>query len=240
MSLPTRAWMFSARARLRARAGGKRPPADWRDRLQEELVARLAPARAFLDAGGMWGAHGRVAFLAESAGAAAVTLLDAAPETGEYAAERERRGSSVRYLHGDINDPQLPARIGPHDVVWCSGVLYHAPNPMLTLERLAALTTDTLVLGSLTIPELPAIEQGCVFYPGLGERARAPYAAVSPPNAVGLTSDFDPDPQRTYANYWWGITPSALRAMTEAAGLRVVEQHAPSGFETHLVARKPE
>ena len=180
-----------------------------------------------------------MAFLAESAGAESVTLLDAAPETTEYAAERERRGSSVRYLHGDINDPDMPARIGVHEVVWCSGVLYHAPNPLLTLERLAALTAETLVLGSLTIPELPAIEQGCVFYPGLAEDARSPYAAVSPPNAVGLTSDFDTDPQRAYSNYWWGITPSALRAMTEAAGFSVVEEHAPSGFETHLVARRP-
>jgi len=230
--------MLAARVRARTRTRGAGPATGWREQLHERLVGQVAPGRSFADAGGMWGAHGRVAFLAEQAGAGAVTLLDASPETEEFDAERERRSSKVRFVRGDINDPAALEQVGEHDVVWCSGVLYHAPDPHLTLSRLASIARETLVIGSITIPELPGVDQGCVFYPGLSERQRAPYAAVAPPNAIGLTTPFDPTPERAYANYWWGITPSALRAMVATIGFEVVEAHAPTAFEVHLVARR--
>ena len=39
--------------------------------------------------------------------------------------------------------------------------------------------------------------------------------------AIAVTEPFDPD--EAYGNWWWGITPSALRGMLEAAGFAVDE-----------------
>lgn len=219
-------WITAARLRRKLR----RAPL-----VREELVRRHAPGRSFADVGCMYGADGAIAFLAEECGATAVTAFDAMEETPGYRAEHERRGSSVEFVRGDLHDP---GAIGDHDAVWCAGVLYHSPYPLLTLERLAAAARELLIVGSHTIPEVPGLAQACVFYPGLGPGDRREYAAVWPCNSVGISTPYDARPEMAYANYWWGITPSALRAMVEVQpGFRVVEELAEP-FATYVVARR--
>ena len=55
-------------------------------------------------------------------------------------------------MQGDINDPDLPARLGRFDVVFCSGIIYHVPNPVLTLEQLRRLCGRVLILASPCFP----------------------------------------------------------------------------------------
>ena len=69
--------------------------------------------------------------------AATVTGVDVMAPTAPFSAELERRGSKVRFVQGDLHEPAIVERIGRHDVVWCSGVLYHAPHPLLTLSGFA-------------------------------------------------------------------------------------------------------
>ena len=98
------------------------------------------------------------------------------------------------------------------------GVLYHAPHPLLTLERLHALTTDTLILATET---LPLRGTRCDFAPAPGARP-------------GLTEAFRPD--AGYVNWYWGISPGAVRAMLQATGFRVEEEHRLP-FHTTVMAR---
>ena len=58
------------------------------------------------------------------------------PASEAFESERAHRGCRMRFIQGDLHDQAVMARVGPHDVVWCSGVIYHAPHPLLTLERL--------------------------------------------------------------------------------------------------------
>ena len=62
---------------------------------------------------------------------------------------------------------------------------------------------------------------------------RAMYAGVLPAEA------FDPRPEQAHANWWWGITPSALRGMLESVGFEVVEERRGRGwpFAVEMVAR---
>lgn len=155
----------------------------------------------------MWSVHGALCFFAEDAGATTVTGLDVMGATPEFEAERERRGSAVRFVCGDVHDPGV---VEPHDVVWCSGVLYHVPHPLLTLERLRALTRETLLLATEVLPE----------------RRGRPRAAVFAPDPGTHPAHTEPfDPARGYAPWWWGLSPSAVLAMLEASGFRVVEEH---------------
>jgi hypothetical protein len=220
-----RTWI--AAHRLRRRLSG--PPPD-----REALVREHAPGRSFLDVGCMWSVSGRIAFAAEEAGAAQVTGIDVMGRTEAFDAEHARRDSAVRFVQGDLHDPATMAEAGRHDVVWCSGVLYHAPHPLLTLERLRSVCGERLILSTEALPEIPGLRGGCVFYPGLDDRARRAYAGVPGGRAVGLTEPFDA--AEGYGNWYWGITPSALRGMLRATGFEE-ERWVRSPFHLAVVAR---
>ena len=195
-------------------------------------MRRHAAGKSFCDVGCMWKVNGRIAFVAEDAGAAQVTGVDVMEPTDEFHREHERRDSAVRFVHGDLHDPATVAEVGPHEVVWCSGVLYHAPNPVLTLQRLRELTTELLILQTMTLPELPGVRQGLVFYPGVPNPRL--YARWGEQAARSLRL---PEPgEDPYAPWWWGISRSALDAMLRAAGFEPIE-HWGDPFAVHVLAK---
>jgi hypothetical protein len=199
---------------------------------REEVVRGRAAGKTFCDVGCMWKVNGRIAFVAEEAGAAAVTGVDVMNASPAFLAEHERRASSVRFVRADVHEPATVAEVGPHEVVWCSGVLYHAPNPVLTLQRLRELTTELLILQTMTLPELPGVNQGLVFYPGVANPRL--YARWGEDAARSLRL---PEPgEDPYAPWWWGISHSALAAMLRAARFEPVEQWGDP-FAVHVLAR---
>ena len=205
---------LSAVAQLRARLGKAAPP-------REELIARHVSGRSFVDVGCMWTIHGALCFAAEDAGAASVTGVDVMAASERFESERRRRDSKVRFVWGDLHDPATVAEIGRHDVVWCSGVLYHAPHPLLTLERLRGLTGQTLLLATETVAETPGRRNTCIIAPGTDEHPNAEPPAG--PNAGAGPRDR-------------GISPSALRSMLMLSGFAVVEEFR-TPFHVTVVAR---
>jgi hypothetical protein len=89
-----------------------------------------------------------------------------------------------------------------------------------------------LYLGTHTIPEVPGLPQACLFYPYMPDSARRSLSRAYPerPDALGIVLPFDDRPMQGYGNFWWGITPSALRAMLRAARFEVIEEFAPVEF----------
>ena len=205
---------LTAIAQLRARAGKARPP-------RADLISKHVAGRSFVDVGCMWTINGELCFAAEDAGAAAVTGVDVMARSAEFDAEHARRGSKVRFVRGDLHLPATVDEIGVHDVVWCSGVLYHAPHPLLTLERLRSLTGDTLLLATETVAETPGRRNTCIIAPGRDEHPN------SEP-ATGAGQGFGP--------WYWGIAPSALRTMLKLSGFSVVEEFR-TPFHVTVVAR---
>jgi hypothetical protein len=215
------AWIAAARVRSRL---ARRPEP------REELIRRHAPGHSFADIGCMWNVDGALAFLAEEAGATSVTGLDLMPPTARYESTHRARASSVRFVHGDVHDEEAMRAVGTHDVVWCAGVIYHAPNPLLTLERLRSITGQLLILATETIPEVPALRQACVFYPCLDDHHRRAHAAARPGlTALGISERFERS--QGYGAWWWGISRSALRGMLRATGFEPIEE---SGGPLHV------
>lgn len=186
------------------------------------LIETHAPGKRFLDVGCLWNVHGAYAFYALERGAAEVVGLDVTPATAEFVAENARRGERVRFVHHDVNDPALADRLGRFDVVFCSGVLYHVPNPIRTLERLRALCRGTLVLGTATIRE-QGVPQTAVYLPHLDAHARA--ALRHPTNGVKIGIDTAFDAEGGYANWFWGFAPSCVESMVRTAGFEVRERY---------------
>lgn len=208
-----RAWIATGRVRRRLR---RRVPAP-----REELVRRYAPGRTWVDVGCMWDVDGALAFLAEESGATRVTGVDVMEPTPAFRERHSREGSSVRFVRADLLAASTPDAVGRHDVAWCTGLLYHAPHPLLVLERLRVLARELVILGSATVPEVPGIPNACVFYPGLGDAARAVYRPAGGGTRHAITGPFDP--AQGYGNWFWGLSPSAVRGMLAATGLEVVE-----------------
>ncbi len=169
----------------------------------------------------MWTIHGALCFAAEDAGAASVTGVDVMAPTPQFQAEIERRASKLRFVQGDLHEPRVVSEIGRHDVVWCSGVLYHAPHPLLTLERLREITAGTLLLATETVAETPGRHNTCVIAPGRDEHPHS-----EPATAAG----------QGFGPWYWGISPSALRTMLKLSGFEVVEEHR-TPFHVTVVAR---
>lgn len=232
MSLLARAWLSSAKLRRRF----ARPDPSRRG----ELIARVAAGKSFLDMGGMWGISGEDAFTAERAGAERVVICDGMDPTDEFQRKHAERSSKVEYVQGDLHDPRIVEQLGTFDVVWCTGVLYHSPDPYRLIDHLRRLTIDTLVLGNRVIPELPGIEGACVFYPALSDQSRRTFTWLhgqESPALPGAAAPFDHTPAMGYANYWWGLTPSAIVGMLKLARFDVVERFQPDPLSLEIVAR---
>lgn len=243
-----RVWSKVARTR-QAWVRRSDPPDDWTE-IRVDWIREHAPGRSFADIGGMFKLVGDLAFLAEESGATSVTMFDVGdpdlpceghPDWGIFADKRDKRGSKVRYVQGDLEDPASPDRIGLHDIVFCSGVLYHTPNPVRQLLHLREITGELLYLSTLIVPEIPGFPQACVYYPHLPDAARVPYAAGYgwADQLLGIGGPVDEQPMRGYGNCFWGITRSALIAMLRTARFEVVEDRPLPGhpWAAELVCR---
>jgi SAM-dependent methyltransferase len=184
------------------------------------LIERLAPSRTFVDVGCMWKVDGAYAFHALAHGATEVTGVDINPATPEFEARNRAERNRVRFVQADLNDPELPARVGSFDVVFCSGVLYHVPNMQQSLDQLRRLCRGTLILATASITERET-PNAAVFLPYMDPVARDALNFVGPYRKRGLDSDILPE--RGYANWLWLPTASCLRAMTRFAGFEVDE-----------------
>lgn len=148
---------------------------------------------------------GYFSFAAERAGASRVLAVDSYSWNGTLPAHqtkasfdlaRDALRSNVQTYEGDLLDLS-PQDIGSFDVVLLLGVLYHLRDPLLGLERAAALTRELLVVETLV---------DAVF-------SRRPLAAFYP------GEDVHPGD----ATNWWGPNPRALTGLLRATGFADVE-----------------
>ncbi len=186
-----------------------------------EYIRMYAPGHSFVDIGCMWGVNGEYAFVAEQAGATTVKGVDVFGPTPEFEARKQATGSSVEFILGDAGQPAIQERIGPTDVVFCAGVLYHHPSPFDLLVALRQICRQTLILRTSTIPEISGLPNAAVYFPLLSDRDRQLWnlQSLGLKQQVGITTRFEPD--QGYGNWFWGLTPSCLTALLETAGFRV-------------------
>lgn len=186
-----------------------------------ERLARLdLPAdlsgRSVLDIGA-W--DGFFSFEAERRGAARVVASDFYAWHGEgwgsgqgkagFELARRALGSRVEDVDVDVMDLS-PDRVGLFDIVLFLGVLYHLPNPLLALERVAAVTRSLLVLE--TVVDMVGLSRpAAAFYPG---------------------RELNDDPTN-----WWGPNHAAVHGMLRAVGFASVETVTPMRGPVYRAAR---
>ncbi|MEK7596881.1 MAG: methyltransferase domain-containing protein [Patescibacteria group bacterium] len=186
-----------------------------------ELVKKYSPGKSFADVGALWGVNGLYSFIAEESGARKVVAVDIYPESPKFIEEKRRRNSKVGFVQGDIHQSSTTVAIGVCDVVLCSGVLYHTPDPIHLLTRLRAIAGQTLILNTASIPEVPGIQNMAVYYPFLSESQRKIWNRKMG-SQMAITVPYDS--AEGYGNWFWGMTPSLIESMLKCAGFEVKER----------------
>lgn len=199
-----------------------------------EYIRQHAPGHSFADIGCMWGVDGEYSFIAAEAGATRVKAVDVFGPTPEFEAKRAERGDRVEFILGDVTSPSTLERIGPTDVVFCAGVLYHHPSPFDLLVALRRICMKKLILRTASIPEVRSLRNAAIYYPYLPDEHRKIWGRPRPGASVKIGIEVPFDPAQGYGNFFWGFTPSCLVSLAETAGFRV-DHRAHEAFAQTLV-----
>ena len=207
--------------------------------LRDQFISHSIPGKTFAEVGGLWGTINEKVSVAHKYNATSLTMIDVSPEDGELWQKFDQRMRDLgiteyRCISQDICSWELNNTIEPFDVVHCSGVLYHHANPMIMLESLYKITRCHLILTSAITQELIENEQGryqippssVIFVPSLNERERAILKTYW--QNTGVTVAYGITEKVTYnledfGPWWWLPTASAMRAMCEATGFKVID-----------------
>jgi hypothetical protein len=208
--------------------------------LRDDFIARVVAGKSFADIGGLWGTINEKVSVAARSHAATLAMIDIAPSGGDLWRQfRERMTSfdvaDCECISSDICALAATDAALKYDVVHCSGVLYHHPNPISILQALRQITGQYLILTSAVTQEHISNElgsydlppSGVIFVPALSERERDILWKYWRENAgaggcYGISEPVQWD-SRDFGPWWWLPTVRALLALAECVGFRVVE-----------------
>jgi len=151
---------------------------------QDLFIGRVVSGKSFADIGGLWGTgqsqHGEKVTLAYKNGAASLTMVDVYPFDDLWKIFEERcrsnglelafqsvwkRRETVHCIIRDVQDFVDSDNETKFDVVNCSGVIYHVPNPMRLLAALHNITREYLILTSIVTPTIIGSSSGTLRIP---------------------------------------------------------------------------
>ncbi|MGB5085455.1 MAG: hypothetical protein WBO09_12815 [Methylocystis silviterrae] len=120
------------------------------DDFVSNIFADKLSGKSYIDIGPLFGTVNETLTITKSFGAASVAGADIDPlNAPSWQKLRERCASfglnSFMKYSINVDDPDLAAKIGTYDFVYCAGILYHTPSPLYTLEHLRSVTSGYLL-----------------------------------------------------------------------------------------------
>ena len=205
--------------------------------VRDTYISQVVAGKSFADVGGLWGTVNEKVSVAHAHGARTLTMIDVSPQDSALWTQFDERRQGlhvpdVECVSGDVLALAETASCPQFDVVHCSGVLYHMPEPVRFLCALRKMTRKALILtsaitatrvkskkGVLDIPEAAML---CI--PALHGREReiiqSYWYDIVGDSAFGLTQDIPAWDTEDFGPWWWLPTAEALRAMCESTGFR--------------------
>jgi hypothetical protein len=224
---------------------------DYRDDVISQLVSR----KSFAEVGGLWGEVNEKTTIAYAGGASDLCQIDIWNQDSEWwprfrTRYKERGVPFVREVIGSIDNPSVTKTIGQYDIVHCSGVLYHCPNPILTLRNLRTITREKLVIAVAVMPSKIENEHGSVsisdeaaiYIPCIEERSRIIIDLYTHQkdggNAYGVNyrmpNWFFTDGSPNYGPWWWLWTAEYFKRLITASGFVVTADYSQFEGTGHL------
>jgi 2-polyprenyl-3-methyl-5-hydroxy-6-metoxy-1,4-benzoquinol methylase len=207
---------------------------------RDQWIKDLVPGKSFVDVGGLWGTVNEKVTVAAKVGAASTTMLDITSlDRPLWRAFYERCASlgvsGCQSISANIDELGLEKKVGQFDVVHCSGVLYHCPNPLHTLTQLARISRKYLILTSTVIPSTVSNSKGTITVPP-GAALFVPYLSQDQmailkehwerggvSSAIGITEQPSTWRIEDYAPWWWLFPVATVRQLIMAVGFDVLE-----------------
>jgi ubiquinone/menaquinone biosynthesis C-methylase UbiE len=207
---------------------------------RDEFIRMVAKGLSFCDVGGLWGTVNERVSVAAAAGASSMTMLDVSPFANPLWDKFEARMQDLGIreygrVSANVDDADLAERAGSFDVLHCSGLLYHCPNPLYSLAQLRRITRQYLVLTSIVVPERIENDAGvlethsgqAVFVPYIDGQPRAVLREHLTSLGIKGVRGVDRDAAHwgvdDYASWWWVPAVETLRRWIESAGFKVVD-----------------
>lgn len=219
-------------------------------------IADHAKGLSFADIGGLWGTTKEKISVALDAGVSSATMIDITSPGHELWHKFDARMGALGHrgnyksVIANLDDPALKDRLGTFDFIHSAGIIYHAPNPVMTMMRYRDLTGRYLVLGSMVVPDtietksgkLDLTDNATYFVPGLSGRKRRIFSeyfdsvGIAIPNINGRDYPFMVSQGAPhYGPWWWLWTIDTLAAMCEVVGFRVLDKELTwGGRSAHL------
>lgn len=219
-------------------------PSEVIETFQDRIILDNVKDLSFVDVGGLWGTVNEKVTVASRGGAKSLAMADIQREGNQYwqafhEHAAERGVTDYKSFPGvDIDDLETPNRIGTFDFVHCSGILYHVPNLIFTIERLRSVTNKYLLLGSMVVPEVVENEKGrisfeggrVVFMPAMDAETIAIMAAHFDQSGIKIWNVNaeeaplrKPNGKPDYGPWWWLYSGTTQTKMLENCGFRVLD-----------------
>ena len=211
------------------------------DKKDQWITERVA-GKSFMDVGGLWGTTNEKVSVAAKAGAASTTMADIQPldhslwnDLDAHCARLGVDGYAKRCL--DIVEPPQDFCELRHQIVHCSGIIYHVPDPYRMLANLRRVTDEHLILTSMVVPERIENAAGvitfppdnAVFVPSITEATRAIVATHFREHGISIDAITQPlkegwhwpADKPNYSPWWWLWSPAYLCGLVKVAGFAI-------------------
>ncbi len=205
-------------------------------------IADVVKGKSFADIGGLWGTVNEMVTVAAHAGAARTAMVDMQPIGNEWWQAFVARCDSLgikgyESYYANLEDADLVKKIGAYDVVHCSGILYHAPDPMHLLRQLFRVTNEYLILTTMAIPDTIPSAAGDIkiggavyFVPTLNDADRKIFSEffdAANIKIAGINGDpvrqwVDAEGSYDYGPWWWLWTPDFVMNMLQLFPCEVI------------------
>ncbi len=209
--------------------------------IAETYLSPIVRNRSFVDVGPLWEVQNETISIAHKHGATRLAAIDIMPPWDHRWGDLERRLGGIQWerINSDICKYD-----GSFDVVHCSGVIYHHPEPMTIMTKLSQLTKEHLVLGTVVAERVgkhPLAPGTCLYLPGVPSRMMNTLRNDWQEFLQGRAGDvFDKDVVWNVHNlyhWWWLFTKDAVIGMAKTVGFQVRETHLEGRILTLLLAK---
>ena len=227
---------------------------------KHKWIAEYAPGKSYADLGGLWGTVNETITIAKLAGAKTATMADIQKMGNEWWTafdERcEKNGvSDYECINIDICDTDSLKGHETYEFLHCSGIMYHVSDPIQFIQNLMTLTTEYLLISSMTIPEVIENNEGTLASPEgaahlvhmMPEESRKILASYLV--SQGMKADivdqkkpsdlFHPNGNVKTGPWWWIYSPQTMEAMCEMCGLEIIKSDTNTNFSHSVLCKIP-
>lgn len=198
--------------------------------------------KTFADVGGLWGVPPTVnekITIAYRSGAFDCAMIDIVGSNNYLWYEFNKKCSSNEIeclnISANIDQFDFVNVVGVYDIVHCSGVIYHCPNPLHTISNLTKITKDILIIGSVRIPNVISNSKGIIslddgaalFVPSINDTQKSIIGEFMGSNNsfIGINKPKDNWNKADYSAFWYLFTDLFIEGLIKVNGFKIIDKY---------------